>query len=193
MSLVLPPLLICGPQYSGKDTLADLIQQVLPDTNRAAFADKLKNEYCYSVGITRATLEKYKHQHRQNLQDYGAKMKQLHGETVWAEAVAKQGLHNLIVTDCRFICEHLYFVEKGLRPLTVRVEALTHHRQERAARKGHELVGINHPSETECAKINVAYRAENYGTIEAFKREALRVAAMWIMRGDINDNVDNRA
>ena len=64
-------IIFSGKQYSGKDTAAKILMNVLGDYRRCAMGDIIKIEYARQHGITYEEIENNKPLYRQGLIDLG--------------------------------------------------------------------------------------------------------------------------
>ena len=64
-------IIFSGKQYSGKDTAAKILLDVMPDFRRCAMGDIIKIEYGKQHGLTYEEIEANKVQYRQGLIDLG--------------------------------------------------------------------------------------------------------------------------
>lgn len=101
---------LSGKKFAGKDTVADMILELLPHLRgqKFSFAYALKKEVCAACDITMGFLEAHKENFRLILQGWGTDYRrELYGQDYWIEAllrvlVAHKHLHIQIVTDVRF-------------------------------------------------------------------------------------------
>lgn len=125
-------IIFSGKQYSGKDTVAKILLENLPDYKRFAMGDIIKLEYGKQKGLTYDEIEKNKPVYRQDLIDLG-NWGRSQDPDYWLNKIISQD-GKIIVTDVRV--PHEYEVFKTAGAIAIRVEAS---RKTRASRG--ELIG----------------------------------------------------
>ncbi len=111
-------IVISGKQYSGKDTLANILLNKLDGFKRAGIGDAIKLMYSNTKNIPFSEIEENKHLYRAELIYLGNWGRQI-DKNFWLEYLA--GMTNIIVPDVRVMDELLYFKEKGA--FLIRVES----------------------------------------------------------------------
>ena len=127
-------IIFSGKQYSGKDTAAKILLDLLPYYRRCAMGDIIKLTYGKEKDLTYEEIEKNKAQYRQDLINLG-NWGRAQSPDYWLEKIIEQD-GNIVVTDVRV--PHEYEVFKNAGAVTIRVEAS---RETRSARG--ELIGEN--------------------------------------------------
>lgn len=109
---------IAGKKASGKDEVCNFIRARLPNTQRIAFADALKDEVCRAMLVTREYLDAHKSHFRLILQGWGTDYRrQMHGEDYWLRQWLKRVRQNestestIVVPDVRFTNEARFIHE----------------------------------------------------------------------------------
>ena len=125
-------IIFSGKQYSGKDTVAKIMLQEMPDFKRCAMGDIIKLTYGKEKGLTYEEIEKNKSLYRQDLINLG-NWGRAQDPDYWLKKILEQS-GNIMVTDVRV--PHEYEVFKNAGAITIRVEA---DRDIRASRG--ELIG----------------------------------------------------
>lgn len=140
-------LSLSGRMRSGKDTVADIIEQALNDWiiplkyQRIAFADSLYNEVAKATGCKVEYIKEHKDNFRLILQGWGTNYRrELCDKEYWVKKVFEK-INNLdtssfiVVTDTRFLNEYLPLTSVGAETW-------------RVIRPMSSLIDL-HPSETE--------------------------------------------
>jgi hypothetical protein len=131
---------LVGKKQSGKDTTCKLLREMCVDRRvvRLAFADALKLEVCSLIEKANPSpgfegsfrdesiewMDKLKldlPEFRKVLQDYGTRMRQIHGNDYWVKQTAAQIEHNvsqikptiIVITDCRYANEAAWINSQG--------------------------------------------------------------------------------
>ena len=128
-------IIFSGKQYSGKDTAAKIMLELMPDFHRCAMGDIIKLKKKKEKGLTYEEIEKNKPIYRQDLINLGNWGRDQHPD-YWLKKILEQD-GNIMVTDVRV--QHEYDVFKDAGAVTIRVEAS---RDTRLARGG-SLTGEN--------------------------------------------------
>lgn len=138
-------IIFSGKQYSGKDTVAKIMLQSMPDFKRCAMGDIIKLEYGRQKGLTYDEIEKNKPLYRQDLINLGnwGRSQDL---DYWLKKIIEQE-GNIMVTDVRV--PHEYEVFKNAGAISVRIEASRETRMQRG-----KLIGENDITETGLDNIN---------------------------------------
>lgn len=158
-------IIFSGKQYSGKDTVAKILLENMPDYKRFAMGDVIKLEYGKQKGLTYEEIEKNKPIYRQDLIDLG-NWGRAQDPDYWLKKIISQ-FGKIIVTDVRVPHEYEVFKEAGA--IAIRVEAS---RQVRASRG--ELVGENDITEVGLDNIkDWDFVIENNSDYESLKSKTL--------------------
>ena len=162
-------IIFSGKQYSGKDTVAKILLEEMPEYNRFAMGDVIKLEYGRQKGLTYEEIESNKATYRPDLIALG-NWGRAQDPDYWLKKIISQD-GNIIVTDVRV--QHEYDIFKAAGAISIRVEAS---RETRASRG--ELVG-----ETDITEIGLDnikdwdYVIENdadYETLKANSYELIK-------------------
>ena len=132
-------IVISGKQYSGKDTLAKILLERMPNYKRIGLGDAIKIEYGRRNNLTFEQIEKEKHLYRNDLIELG-NWGRAQSPSYWLNKVAD--MDKIIVPDVRMKFEVNYFKEKGAT--LIRVESDLENRSKRGV-----IVGLNDNTETE--------------------------------------------
>ena len=161
-------IIISGKQYSGKDTVADVICETLPGLKREALATAIKNEFGNQKNLTFNEIDRNKTLYRSDLIELGNE-KRKECPDYWIKKVLMDD-GDVVITDVRL--QHEYDTFKKMGAITVRVES---DREERLKR-GH-LVREDDLTETDLDNIkDWDYVITNDSDIEALKNSAAKVA-----------------
>ena len=128
-------IIFSGKQYSGKDTAAKIMLELMPDYKRCAMGDIIKLTYGKENGLTYEEIESNKSKYRPDLIKLGNWGREQDPD-YWLKKILEQD-GNIIVTDVRVPHEYEIFKQAGA--IAIRVEAS---RELRKARGG-DLVGEN--------------------------------------------------
>lgn len=120
-------IIFSGKQYSGKDTLAKIMLEKMPNFRRCAMGDIIKLEYGKSHNLTYEEIEKNKPLYRQGLIDLGNWGRNQHPD-YWLKKIIEQD-GNIMVTDVRV--PHEYEVFKKAGAISIRVECPREIREKR--------------------------------------------------------------
>ena len=157
-----------GKQYSGKDTAAKILLDVMPDFKRCAMGDIIKIEYGRQHGLTYEEIEANKAQYRQGLIDLGNWGRQ-QSPNYWLEKIIEQE-GNIVVTDVRI--KHEYNIFKNAGAITIRVEANRDIRESR----GGKLIGDNDVTEVDLDDIqDWDFLIDNNKDYETLRKEVLKI------------------
>lgn len=132
-------IIFSGKQYSGKDTAAKIMLELMPDYRRCAMGDIIKLTYGKEKGLTYEEIEKNKPLYRQDLINLG-NWGRAQDPDYWLKKILEQD-GNIMVTDVRV--QHEYDVFKGAGAITIRVEAS----RETRLKRGGSLTGENDVTE----------------------------------------------
>ena len=161
-------IIFSGKQYSGKDTIAKILLENLPDFRRCAIGDIIKLVYGAREGLTYEQIEKNKSAYRAGLIELGNWGRKIHPDYWLNKIISQEG--KIIVTDVRVA--HEYDVFKAAGAVTVRVEAS---REMRALRG--ELVGEDDITETGLDHIkDWDYIIENDSDYKALEKQSRELA-----------------
>lgn len=162
-------IIFSGKQYSGKDTLAKIMLNKLPDFKRCAMGDIIKLEYGRQHNLTYEEIEKNKSQYRQGLIDLG-NWGRSQSDKYWIKKIIEQ-TGNIMVTDVRVPFEYETFKKAGA--VAIRVECS---REKRLLRG--DLVGEN--DITEVGLDNVTdwdFVVKNESDLDALEKKADEIIA----------------
>ena len=157
-----------GKQYSGKDTAAKILMELMPEFKRCAMGDIIKIEYGKLNNLTYDEIESNKAQYRQGLIDLGNWGRE-QSPDYWLEKIIQQN-GNIVVTDVRI--KHEYQVFKQAGAISIRVEA---DREVREARGG-KLIGENDVTEVDLDNIqDWDFVIDNNKDYETLKQKVLEI------------------
>lgn len=160
-------IIFSGKQYSGKDTVAKIMMQEMPEYRRFAMGDVIKLEYGKQKEITYEEIEKNKPLYRQDLIDLGNWGRSQHPDYWLKKIISQPG--KIMVTDVRV--QHEYDVFKEAGAVAIRVEAT---REVRASRG--ELIGENDVTEIGLDHIrDWDFVIENNSTYEDLKKQIFEI------------------
>lgn len=131
-------IVISGKQYSGKDTLAKILLDLMPNFKRVGIGDAIKIEYGKRKNLTFDEIEAQKHLYRADLIELG-NWGRAQDDDYWLKNIAN--MDNIIVPDVRVCHEIEFFKQKGA--YLIRVESSEENRSKRGV-----LVGVNDITET---------------------------------------------
>ncbi len=160
-------IIFSGKQYSGKDTAAKIMLDLMPDYRRCAMGDIIKLTYGEKKGLSYEEIEKNKPLYRQDLIDLG-NWGRSQNPDYWLKKIIEQK-GNIIVTDVRV--QHEYDVFKAAGAITIRVEASREVRSQRGKLIGEKDI-------TEIGLDNVKdwdYVIENNSDYDALKEKIEKV------------------
>lgn len=132
-------IVISGKQYSGKDTLAKLLLEDLPDFKRVGIGDAIKLAYGREYNLSFEEIEKNKHLYREDLIKLGNKGRSIDPD-YWLKSIIDME-NNVIVPDVRVEHEAELFRNSGA--FLIRVEASYENRSKRAV-----ITNADDPTET---------------------------------------------
>lgn len=160
-------IIFSGKQYSGKDTLAKILLENMPEYHRCAMGDIIKLEYGRQHNLTYEEIEKNKAQYRQGLIDLGNWGRSQSDDYWLKKIIAEDG--NIMVTDVRVPFEYKTFKNAGA--IAIRVECPREIRAQRG-----ELIGENDITETGLDNItDWDYIIKNDSDYETLKEKAYKL------------------
>ncbi len=160
-------IIFSGKQYSGKDTVAKIMLNQMPEYKRSAMGDIIKLTYGSQKGLTYEEIEKNKPIYRQDLINLG-NWGRSQDPDYWLKKIIEQD-GNIMVTDVRV--PHEYEVFKNAGAISIRVEAS---RETRASRG--ELIGETDITEVGLDYINNwDYVIENNSDYESLKEKVFTI------------------
>lgn len=161
-------IIFSGKQYSGKDTVAKILLEEMPDYKRCAMGDIIKLVYGSQKGLTYEEIEKNKPIYRQDLIDLGNWGRSI-DQDYWLKKIISQP-GNIIVTDVRV--QHEYDIFKAAGAIAIRVDAS----RETRAQRG-ELVGETDITEVGLDNItDWDFVIENNSDYESLKHKSIELA-----------------
>ncbi len=162
-------IIFSGKQFSGKDTLAKIMLEQMPEFRRFAMGDIIKLTYGEQYALTYDEIEANKAKYRPDLIKLGNWGRSQHPD-YWLKKIIEQD-GNIFVTDVRML--HEYDVFKAAGAISIRVEAS---RDVRATRG--ELVNENDATETELDNVtDWDYVIDNNGDYATLKAKAFELIA----------------
>jgi len=135
-------IVISGKQYSGKDTLAKILLNLMPEYKRIGIGDAIKIEYGKRNNLSFDEIEKNKHQYRKDLIELG-NWGRAQDNDYWLENLA--GMNKIIVPDIRVEHEANFFKSQGA--FLIRVNSSFENRSKRG-------IIVNNDDPTEIALDN---------------------------------------
>ena len=138
-------IIFSGKQYSGKDTAAKILMELMPEYRRCAMGDIIKLEYGKAHNLTYEEIEANKTLYRQGLIDLG-NWGRAQSPDYWLDKIISQE-GKIVVTDVRI--KHEYEIFKKAGAISIRIEA---ERNLREARGG-TLIGENDVTEVDLDNI----------------------------------------
>lgn len=161
-------VIISGKQFSGKDTVAGTLKNVLEDFTLTPLADAIKIEFGAAKNLTFNEVERNKPLYRAELIELGNKRRS-EDANYWIKKVLSTS-GNIIVSDVRLHHELEKF--KKLDAVTIRVEADRDARDKRG-----KLVKEDDSTETDLDNASGwDYVIQNNGTIESLQKKVLKIA-----------------
>lgn len=161
-------IVLSGKQFSGKDVVAGILLDILPDFKHVALANAIKAEFEEQKQITLREIERNKHLYRAELIELGKKRRAEDIDYWIKKVLTEKG--NIIISDLRLKYELKTFKKQGA--ISVRVES---DREERAKR-GH-IVHENDLTETELDNItDWDFVIENNSDLETLEKNVKKVA-----------------
>ena len=160
-------IIFSGKQYSGKDTLAKILLEHMPEFRRCAMGDIIKLEYGRQHNLTYEEIEKNKANYRQGLIDLG-NWGRSQSDDYWIKKIISE-TGNIMVTDVRVPFEYETFKNAGA--IAIRVECPREIRAKRGT-----LVGENDVTETGLDHItDWDYVIQNDSDYETLKEKSLKL------------------
>ncbi len=160
-------IIFSGKQYSGKDTLAKIMLEQMPEFRRCAIGDIIKLTYGQEKGLTYDEIEQNKSIYRPDLIKLGNWGRAQHPDYWLKKIIAQDG--NLMITDVRV--QHEYDVFKSAGAISIRVEAARKTRMNRG-----NLVGEDDITETGLDHIeNWDYVIDNNSDYETLVKNAKKL------------------
>ncbi len=160
-------VVISGKQFSGKDTVANVLNKILPDFKLAPIADAIKIEFSQKKNLTFNEIERNKPLYRADLISFSNE-KRSKDPNCWIKKVLSYE-DNLIVSDVRLQHEIKTFEKLGA--VKIRIESA---REERAKRG--RLVKEDDFTETDLDNYkNWDYIIENNGSVKDLEDQAAKV------------------
>lgn len=161
-------IIFSGKQYSGKDTAAKILMELMPEFRRCAMGDIIKLEYGKINNISYEEIEANKPKYRQGLIDLGNWGRKQSPDYWLEKIIAQEG--NIVVTDVRI--KHEYEVFKKAGAIAIRVEAERDIREKR----GGELIGENDVTEIDLDDIqDWDYIIDNNKDYETLRKNMLEI------------------
>lgn len=164
-------IVISGKQYSGKDTLAKILLQKMPDFKRIGIGDAIKIQFGKENNLTFEEIEAQKHLYREKLIELG-NWGRAQDKNYWLNNLSN--MDKIIVPDVRVEDEINFFKSKNA--FLVRVNSSFENRAKRG-------VIVNNDDDTETALDN--YQAwnivvENNSTYEELQKQADVVISLFL-------------
>jgi len=154
-------IIFAGKQYSGKDTAAKIMLDILKDYRRCAMGDIIKLTYAKEHDLTYEEIEQNKSKYRAGLIKLGNWGREKDPD-YWLKKILEQD-GNIIVTDVRV--PHEYEVFKNAGAISIRIEASRLVRAKRGT-----LVGEDDITETGLDNIKdwdfIVYNESDYETLK---------------------------
>ena len=160
-------IIFSGKQYSGKDTAAKIMLDLMPEYRRCAMGDIIKQTYAAQKGLTYEQIEQNKSQYRADLIALG-NWGRAQNPDYWLYKILEQK-GNIIVTDVRV--PHEYEIFKAAGAITIRVEASRDVRMQRGDLVGEDditEIGLDHIKDWD-------YVIDNNGDYENLKTQVLKI------------------
>lgn len=154
-------IIFSGKQFSGKDTLAKIMLEKMPNFKRFAMGDVIKDTFAKQNNLTVAEIEANKSHYRSELiklGDWGRKQ----DPDYWLKQIISQE-GDIFVTDVRKLHEYQVFKDAGAT--SIRVESPREIRAQRGI-----LTNENDLTETELDNIKdwdyVVHNDSDYATLQ---------------------------
>ena len=160
-------IIFSGKQYSGKDTAARIMLDLMPDFKRCAMGDIIKHTYAAQKGLTYEQIEQNKSFYRADLIALGNWGRE-QSPDYWLYKILEQD-GNIIVTDVRV--PHEYEIFKNAGAITIRIEASRDVRAQRGDLVGEDdvtEVGLDHIKDWD-------YVIDNNGDYENLQTQVLKI------------------
>lgn len=164
-------IVISGKQYSGKDTLAKILLQKMPDFKRIGIGDAIKIQFGKENNLTFEEIEAQKHLYREKLIELG-NWGRAQDKNYWLNNLSN--MDKIIVPDVRVEDEVNFFKSKNA--FLVRVNSSFENRSKRG-------VIVNNDDDTEtaldnCQAWNIV--VENNSTYEELQKQADVVISLFL-------------
>ncbi len=164
-------IVISGKQYSGKDTLAKILLQKMPDYKRIGIGDAIKIQFGKENNLTFEEIEAQKHLYREKLIELG-NWGRAQDKNYWLNNLSN--MDKIIVPDVRVEDEINFFKSKNA--FLVRVNSSFENRSKRG-------VIVNNDDDTETALDD--YKAwdiivDNNSTYEELQKQADVVISLFL-------------
>lgn len=160
-------IVISGKQYSGKDTVANILLEMLPNFKLAPLADAIKIEFSEEKNLSFNEVERNKPLYRAELIVLGNKRRS-EDPNYWIKKVINTD-DDIIISDARLIHEIETFEKHGA--IKIRVES----KREERAKRG-KLVKEDDVTETDLDNYkDWDYVIENNGTYEQLKKKVEKI------------------
>ena len=161
-------IIFSGKQYSGKDTAAKILMDLMPNFKRCAMGDIIKIEYGKQHNLSYEEIENNKPKYRQGLIDLG-NWGRKQSPDYWLEKIIAQD-GDIVVTDVRI--KHEYNIFKKAGAISIRVEADRDIRESR----GGSLVGEDDVTEVDLDDIqDWDFVIDNNKDYETLKSKILEI------------------
>ena len=161
-------IVISGKQYSGKDTLAKILLEKLPNFKRIGIGDAIKIEYGKRKNLTFEQIEAQKHLYRKDLIELGNWGRSQSPDYWLKKIISQEG--KIVVTDVRI--KHEYDVFKQAKAISIRVEADRTIREMR----GGKLIGEDDITEIDLDNIqDWDFLIDNNKDYETLKENILKI------------------
>jgi len=161
-------IIFSGKQYSGKDTAAKIMLELMPDYRRCAMGDIIKIEYGKQHNLSYEEIEKNKTLYRQGLIDLGNWGRSQSPDYWLNKIIFQEG--KIIVTDVRV--QHEYDVFKSAGAISIRVETDRDIRTQR----GGQLIGEDDVTEVGLDHIqDWNFVLDNNKDYETLRKNVLKI------------------
>lgn len=161
-------IIFSGKQYSGKDTVAKIMLNLMPEFKRCAMGDIIKLTYGKEKGLTYDQIEQNKAQYRADLIKLGNWGREQDPD-YWLKKILEQD-GNIMVTDVRV--QHEYDIFKAAGAISIRIESARDIRSKRGELIGEDditEIGLDHITDWD-------YVIKNNSTYEALNKTAQNLA-----------------
>ena len=161
-------IIFSGKQYSGKDTAAKILLEIMPEYRRCAMGDIIKIEYGKQHNLTYEEIESNKAKYRPGLIELG-NWGRSQSPDYWLEKIVEQK-GKIVVTDVRI--KHEYEVFKNAGAISIRIEADRNLRESR----GGKLVGEDDVTEVDLDNIqDWDFVIDNNKDYETLRQKVLEI------------------
>ena len=159
---------VSGKQFSGKDTVVEILLQYLTNFKRIGIGDAIKEEYSKRTGLSLEEIQKNKSIYRPDLIALGDEGRAISSD-YWLRKILDSDF-NVIISDLRLKNE--LNLAKEYNAITIRIESS----RENRAKRGN-IVKENDLTETDLDDIQSwDYVIENNSDYETLKNEVKIVA-----------------